>query len=1352
MSTAPSLPPNYEPPDESLLGKSEPPRRPRWPRVLGWMGIGVLAFVTLVMAAVTFALHSPRLHRYLLVTAQEKATAALGTKVNIQEFALNFSGISPTLDVYGVTVAGAAPYQNTQLLQVEHARVGIRVVSLLGRKWYLSDVEVHHPVVQLFVDKSGQDNLPQTQNSTRETKSNTSIFDIGVRHALLDRGELYYNNNKSVMSADVRELNFQAGFAVGQQRYSGTMGYKDGHLFMQTFNPIPHELEAQFDITPQQLTIHHASLRSGNSNISLNATVSDFDHPHVQAKYDAVVDAGEFRTILKNATVPVGLINLTGTLQVASQPNKPLITVMTLQGEMKSNSLVVHMPSFSGVVRNIMARYALENGNVEVTGLRAIVLGGALSGAVTMRDIVGKSQSRLNVTLRGAQLSQAKAMLNSPYLNKIAVGGTVNLDADATWGRTFDDLNARTNAVLNATLGPPAVSATTNGAPGSVPLNGIIHANYASASKQITLADSSVHTPQTTLTLNGTVSNRSALQVQMRSNDLHELETMADMFSAPAPGKPAQPMDLYGTAEFNGAISGTTSAPHITGQLQAQNLRVRGTAWRSLRTMIDAGPTNASLRNGELVSANRGRMAFNLSTGLRDWSYTENSPLQISVNASQLNVAELARAAGSTTPVAGTLAMNVRLQGTQLSPVGEGTIDLTQAKISGETIPSANVRFNGTGDAVHATANLRLPAGVANAVLTYFPKQQGYEAQVSAKGIRLDQLQAVKDRNMKIAGVINLNASGKGTIKDPQMTATVAIPELRVQEQTISSISLQANVANHVANFVLDSTVLNAPIRGRGTVSLTGDYNANITLDTPTIALQPLVAAYAPSQADNITGQTELHATLRGPLKNKNMVEAHLTIPVLSLNYSNTVQIAAPQPIRIDLVNGVLNLQRAALRGTGTDMQIQGTLPLNSNAPAPLLAVGTIDLRLAQLFDPDTTSSGQLRFNINSYGERSDPNVQGTVEIVNATYANGDMPVGLSNGNGVLTLTKDRLVISNFKATAGGGTVTARGGVVYRPTMQFDLALFGDGIRVLMPAGIRTGVSANITLTGTLEEAVLRGQVNVDKLSFTPDFDVASAIGSLGGTSSAPPSQGFSNNVRLDLAVRSAGGVNLVSRELSLQGTANLNVRGSAADPVITGRVNLSNGDLIFRGNRYLLQSGTIDFVNPTRTQANVNMGITTSIQQYNISMRFEGPIDRLRTSYNSDPSLPPSDIINLLAFGKTTEASDANPTPPGTLGAQSVIASAVSGQVTNRLQKFAGISQLSVDPTLGSNTQNPGATVTIQQRVTGKIFVTFSTDVTGTQRNVIQVQYQKSPRLSFSGTRDQNGGFAVDVRIHKNW
>src|SRR3954468_20486852 len=295
-------------------------------------------------------------------------------------------------------------------------------------------------------------------------------------------------------------------------------------------------------------------------------------------------------------------------------------------------------------------------------------------------------------------------------------------------------------------------------------------------------------------------------------------------------------------------------------------------------------------------------------------------------------------------------------------------------------------------------------------------------------------------------------------------------------------------------------------------------------------------------------------------------------------------------------------------------------------------------------------------------------------------------------------------------------------------------------------------MGARVTFTGTPETSYLRGQVNLNQLSFTPDFDLMGLMGQFGGTTSPPPTQGLTSNMQLDLAVRTPQGINLSSRELTLAGALNLNVRGTAADPVILGRVNLTNGDLLFRGNRYLVEGATVDFVNPTRTQPVVNASINTTIQQYNIAMRFEGPVDHLRTSYTSDPARPPADIINLLAFGKTMEASAANPNPPGNLAAESAVASAVSGQVTNRIEKIAGISHLSVDPTLGGNQQNPGATVTIQQRVTGKVFVTFSTDVTSTQREVIQLEYRKSPRLSFSGTRDQNGGFAIDSRIRKTW
>jgi translocation and assembly module TamB len=109
-------------------------------------------------------------------------------------------------------------------------------------------------------------------------------------------------------------------------------------------------------------------------------------------------------------------------------------------------------------------------------------------------------------------------------------------------------------------------------------------------------------------------------------------------------------------------------------------------------------------------------------------------------------------------------------------------------------------------------------------------------------------------------------------------------------------------------------------------------------------------------------------------------------------------------------------------------------------------------------------------------------------------------------------------------------------------------------------------------------------------------------------------------------------------------------------------------------------------------------------------------------------------------------------PTTPLTQQAASLVASQVSSQITSRISKVAGISQLSISPVLGNSNQGAGANITIQQRVTGNLFVTFSTNTATTQSNVIQGEYHITPKFSLSATRDPNGGFAVDTLIKKTW
>jgi translocation and assembly module TamB len=1313
-------------------------------KVGAWVFMGLTVLMVLALAAVTVVLHSERFHNYLLSTVQKKASESIGTQVQLQNFALHLSNLN--LDLYGLTVHGANPYPDPPLLQVAHAEVGVRIVSVLQKKWYLDSFIVDSPVVKVFTDAHGVTNIPVIKSSG-SSSSNTSLFDLGIRHAELDHGTVYYNNQQSVLSADLHNVDFRAGFNSLLQKYSGKLSYSDGHLEASGYKTIPHNLDAEFDATPTTFHLTNAKLTSETSQLVLTATVRDYNHPQVQAQYVATLDGSQFKRILQNPEVPTGFIRTTGSIQYQQTANRSFLDTVLVQGDLSSAQLQVQTPTLRSQIRNIAAHYSLENGDATLKDFRASLLGGEVTSTGKMSNIDGNTHSKFNAQLRGIQLAAMNGALKSSAVPKgISLGGVLNAQGTAAWGKTFDDIVAQADA---------AVQGKVSGNARVIPLESAIHGTYTGGNQELALKQSFLRTPQSTLNMNGLVSQRSSLDLKFQSNNLSELETIADVFRTPVPGQPMRPLGLAGTALFTGTVRGTTSAPHLTGQLTASNFKFNGTEWRVLKTNVDASPSMASLQHADLEPASHGKITFNASAGLHKWSFTDASPLQVDLDASQLDVQDLVKLAGQQVPVTGTLTANVKVHGTELSPVGQGNVSVTHITAYQQPITSATLTFSGTGDEVHGDLGVQLPAGQVQSKVSVRLRQKSYEAQLTASGIRLDQLQAIKAKNIDAKGVVSIQAQGAGTFDNPQLNATLQIPQIDIQNQKIADVNLQMNVANHLATANLTSSAVGTAIRANARVHLTGDYPADTTLDTQAIPLQPIFAIYAPEQAADLSGQTEVHATLHGPLKNTKQLEAHVTIPTLKLAYSNTIQLAETAPIKVDYKDTVVTLQRSGLKGTDTDLQFQGSMSTtNAAAPVSLVLLGTVNLHLAQVFEPDIRSSGELKFNINSSGAANGPDLGGQIEIVDANFASGDLPVGLQHGNGVLTLTKDRLNIAKFQGTVGGGTLTAQGGVAYRPGVQFDLGLAANGVRVLYPQGVRETVNANLRLAGTTDNALLGGQVNLADLSFTPAFDLNSFINQFSGGVSPPPTPGLAQNIQLNLGVNSENNINLVSRTLSINGSANLRVRGTAAQPVILGRVNLSGGDIILNGDRFVLNGGTIEFVNPSETQPVVNLALNTTIQQYNISMRFNGPVDQLRTNYSSDPSLPAADIINLLAFGTTTEATANSPSTPANQAAESLVASQVSSQVTSRVSKVAGISQLSINPVLaGGTSQGPaGANITIQQRVTGNLFVTFSSNVASTQNQTIQGQYQISPRVAVSATRDQNGGFGFDTLIKKTW
>jgi translocation and assembly module TamB len=1303
--------------------------------------IGVLVLVVLLALAAALLLRSPSFQRYLLSQVEKAAGAALQTQVHIDRLDLGISDL--TADLRGVTIRGNATDHAEPLLYVPHIGLNFKIVSVVRLEWTFNSINIDHPVVHIFAGKSGQTNLPTPQTS--ESLPDL-LFDLAVQHAVIDGGEIYYNNRERALNADFHDLQFQVRHdnAAGG-RYYGKLEYRRGSLRFGIFNPIPHDLRVSFSATREELKLNPLVLSSGPSRLELAATIQNFDSPQLTGQYQATLVAGDLRRMLNVSILPSGTVTTAGTVEYRQAPDRPAIESLALAGDLNSDLLKVQDPRLRGEIRNLHARYAIANDNAVVSEMRARLLGGMLDGRLTIRNLSEQAQSHLEAKLSGVSLGELELLAPAQFVKDVKLTGRMEGTLDARWVRAKQDLVAN----LDVAISGEANSRLAAGA-ATVPVDGMIRGSYVAAKEELTLSDTFVHTRQSSIRMNGTIGHQSSLQLSLQSDDLREVEPIAAIFSPPNDTEQIHALDLSGAASFTGEVRGTTTNPTIAGRLAGTNIHVKDTSWRVVRADVRAGPSEVVLQHVHLAPAGQGEIELGGQATLTQWSFARENEFALTIQASHLLAADIARLGTSRELVTGVVDANISLHGSRLNPVGQGRVLLSDAELSDEAVKKADLQFRGTGNSVTGTLDVHVPAGAAHSEFTYYPRQLGYAVTLQANNLLLERVNANRVRKLGIAGALSLQAKGTGTLKDPALEATITIPQLRIQDRHVRQVRLQASVRNHVARVDLTSEAAQTGLQAHGTLLLREGFDVDLNIDTGAIPLHTLAAIYLPGHAGEFTGQTELHARLKGPLKKPRLLEGHASIPVLKARYES-YELAAVNPIQIDYKNGAFEIQRAEIRGPDTNLEFQGSIPANRHDPAKVLLLGKVNLNLLQAFDPGIRSSGQMQLNINSAGSISAPSLQGDIRIVNAGVLAEGMPVGLRNVNGLLKLNNNRIAIDSFQGELGGGTVTARGGLALSPQVQFDIAFSGKGIQVLYPEGVRSSVDTNLTLSGNMQTAYLRGQANVERISLTSDFDLSRVANELSETTATPPGA-FANRIHLGVTVQTTSEVSLSGRTLSLQGGANLQVQGTVAEPVVLGRVNITGGDVIFLSNRYEMTGGTVQFANPARTEPVLNLGATTTINEYNINLRLEGPLDRLRTNYSSDPSLPPVDIINLLAFGKTTESGTASASQLGGLGAESVLASGISSQVTGRVQRLAGISSLSVDPILGSEQGDTGARIVIRQRVTSNLFVAFSADVTSTLRQVIQVRYQLSPRWSIAADVDQNGGFGFDARVHKEF
>jgi translocation and assembly module TamB len=1306
-------------------------------------GIALCAALVAVFLLGIIALHTQLFRDWARQNIVAKLEQSLGTAVQIKRFEL---GLSPlTADLYGIVVRGNEPNQVSPLLRVQHLRVQLRWRPLLRKQVQIDEVLLEQPELFVQADANGHTNLP-----TPPAARSSSGLHVAISYARLRDGSVIYNDLAIPLSADVYGLQATlASLPFEHDAYQAELRYDHGRVSAKDFRALEHSLFVRAMITPSQCRVEEMKVAALRSQIQAEGAIDNYNQPRFSGNYRATIAGEDLGFVFRSTGMPAGSATLEGTLHYASLPkNADFLDAVASDGTFRSEEFVLKNTGTAVPVQKLDGRYTLRNSELQLSGLKADVLGGNLLSASDTINLKTNSGA-LQAQLRNVSLPHAGRMLDrSRRLPTIASKGRAQ--AQVNWQNGFKNVLVQVKAQFS--------SQGVSRKPEDIPLDGTVDASYDLRTDQATIRNSALRVGASELDASGTIAKQSRLNVRFATTNLHELIALASEQGAEELVARTKLDQLRGRASFQGTISGAVRRPQIEGRLTAADLVFEGSQWKLLQANLKVDSRLAQVSDS-LLQGDQGRLQIAGAIPLADWKPDSAAPFSTDVKTQQLSIEAVQKLARTAYPIQGLLNANIHVEGSLAQPKGTAHLDVARGVIYGEAVNALKVDAQADAKSIHASAQAQSTAGSTNAEVTYEPGARRYEMNGEVQNLTPSKLGVATNKLSDIQGAISAKFSGSGTLDEPQLKATLQSPSLAIRGEAVKNIQAQVTLQNQKAQFELSSLVAGNSIAAKGNVALTGSYPATINVDTGSVNLGPLLQSYLPAAA-GVSGDLELHLAAIGPLKEPRQMQAHLEIRTLHLskkeilgpqspeNNSQDLTITNVRPIRVDYTQGTVKILDADLKGPNTEFSATGSVPLENSDDMDLAAKGHLDFKLLEGWISGATAAGNAQMQVSVRGTRDKPNISGNVQISNVEFFSDSVPVGIESLNGSATLQGKRIRIDKLTGKVGGGELTAAGTVDLAAQPAYALTLAAKSTRIRQN-GVRAIVDTDLTFSGSAGQEMLGGRVVVRRLNFDQGSDLDSIIAQMAGDNTVSSPSPLEQKIKLNVAVLSEEELGLASSQLSVSGAANLQLIGTLAQPVVLGRVALTGGEVFFLGKRFALQNGTIAFANTARTNPILNMDVGTTIEQYNITIHLSGTLDKLKTTYTSDPSLSSADIINLLAFGQTTAEQQSRSTAPGSLGAESAIASAVGGQVAGQLQKIAGISQLTLDP-LAGNSQNPGAQVAIQQRVTGNLLVTFSTDITSAQTQAVQLLYQAKPNVTVSILRDQNGGYGLDIRFHK--
>ena len=1256
------------------------------------------------------------------------------------------------LTIHGLEPGGEAPFVHADRIDVR-----AEVLSLLSRHILLRDVILRHPVIHLIVNPDDSTNTPAPLVAKGRA---TALIELSIGHLETSDGELLLNSRSIPFDMIASEVTARAEYLPRDHRYDVAFHSGSVQIAHAGWTTIKARADATLSMWAGRLELKSCELASGRSRVELSGSAANLLDPTAQLTYKASLEAAEAGAILHLPELHAGSIEADGHATYRARALSSAGKIVVKNAEWRQSRM--------GALLNGGAQFTADRDRINMTSIFATTLGGTLHGNGEIRMASPPAATKatpasgtLNLRLNGLQVRQlVDALGSSAAVRKLDPVGSIAGTLRAQWAGSMKNYQAAVDLDI---VPPPAPSSD------QLPVTARVVATYHHLQEIIDVPQLNLATRTTRVDATGVLGSSTAnLRVAVNSTDLSDFDPVLALI-----GSEALPADIHGHASFTGAVTGKLASPVVNGHLEANNfdslmslppgvmlpVSIAAPAqpvrmhWDLLRADILYSSTQSAARHG-LLQRGPASIEFEVGANAVGGKLDANTPFTLRTRVVDAEISDLQALVDQHYPVTGKLSLDVNMAGTVNDLRGNGHLQASGLTIEGEPFPSlhANLHFAGPeaqfNDVVLAHDGARITGSVAYAATT-----RTFRFNLRGGTFELARLQRLQSDKYKVGGTADLEISGSGTLNEPVLNGALRIAHLAVNGEEVGDVT--ADAVTHGEDLQLNARVRGqtAELAVEGSARMRGDWPANLRAHFERFDIDPLLRAYLQGR---ITGHSAMagFVYLKGPLRRPRDLTITGTIDELSAEVSK-MRIASSGPIRFSMANEVFTLENFHLLAEGTDLAGSGTLHLSGAREMDFRADGHVNMKMLQTFNPDLTSYGRTDIAVGIGGTLARPDVTGQVRIQDAGISFIDLPNGLSHVNGTLVFNENRLRVRSLTAQTGGGTLDIGGFISYANGLQFNLTARSSDIRLRYPAGVSSVASADLRYAGSIPNSRLTGDIVINKFSLNSRFDFAQYLAESRQTSTMPELSEPLSNLHLDVHITSAPEVQVQTTSAKLSGTVDLRLRGTAAHPVLLGRVNVLEGNVSINGTKYHIERGDVTFSNPTRIEPVINVEATARIRDYDISLGVHGvpPPGRLISTYRSDPPLPTADIIALLALGRTKEESVLTPAPTQAYtesASAAILGEALNQTVSSRSQKLFGLNRIKIDPQAGGPESNPNARATIEQQVSDKVTLTFITNLSQSGQEIVQVEYNVNRDLTVIAVRDQNGVVSFDVRYRQ--